>query len=93
MTEIPGDLHSKGHLCEAVFKAHGKGGFHKIVNNVMKRYKLTKKVFKKRKFQEQNLDHIKESVRDASKAYGLAAAQEFKASKEFPSEEELAAAL
>ena len=93
ITEIPGDLHSKGHLCEAVFKAHGKGGFHKIVNNVMKRYKLTKEVFKKRKFQEQNLDHIKESVRDASKAYGCAAAQEFKASEEFPSEEELMAAL
>ena len=74
MTEIPGDLHSKGHLCEAVFKAHGKDGFHKIVNNVMKRYKLTKEVFMKRKFQEQNLNHIKESVRDASKAYGFATA-------------------
>ena len=59
----------------------------------MKRYKLTKEVFKKRKFQEQNLDHIKESVRDASKAYGFAAAQESKASEEFPSEEELTAAL
>ena len=93
MTEIPGDLHSKGHLCEAVFKAHGKGRFHKIVNKVMKRYKLTKEVFKKRKFQEQNLDHIKESVRDASKAYGCAATQEFKASEEFPLEEELTAAL
>ena len=54
MTEIPGDLHSKEHLCEAVFKAHGKGGFLKIVNNVMKRCKLTEKVFKKRKFQDQN---------------------------------------
>mgnify|MGYP002804036238 CR=1 FL=1 len=93
MTEIPGDLHSKGHLCEAVFKAHGKGGFLKIVNNVMKRYKLTKEVFKKRKFQDQNLSHIKESVRDASKAYGFAAAQQFKSSQEFPSEEELTAAL
>ena len=87
MTEIPGDLHSKGHLCEAVYKAHGKGGFLKIVNNVMKRYKLTKEVFKKRKFQDQSLSHIKESVRDASKAYGFAAVQEFKSSEEFPSEE------
>ena len=52
MTEIPGDLHSKGHLCEAVLKAHGKGGFLKIVNNVMKRCKLTEEVFKKRKFQD-----------------------------------------
>ena len=93
MTEIPGDLHTKGHLCEAVFKAHSKGRFHKIVNNVMKRPKLTKEVFKKRKFQEQNLSHIKESVRDGSNAYGFAAVQEFKASEEFPSQEELTAAL
>ena len=50
ITEIPGDLHSKGHLCEAVLKAHGKGGFLKIANNVMKRCKLTEEVFKKRKF-------------------------------------------
>ncbi len=27
-TEIPGDMHARGHLCEAAFKAHGKGGFH-----------------------------------------------------------------
>jgi hypothetical protein len=93
MTEIPGDLHTNGYLCEPVFKAHGKGEFHKIVNNVMKRPKLTKEIFKKRKFQEQNLNHIKESVRDGSNAYGFAAVQEFKASKEFPSQQELTAAL
>ena len=29
-TEIPGDMHARGHLCEAAFKAHGKGGFHKV---------------------------------------------------------------
>lgn len=47
MTEIPGDLHAKGHLCEAVFEAHGKGGFQKIVHDIMKRKHLNKDVFKK----------------------------------------------
>jgi hypothetical protein len=70
MTEIPGDMHAKGHLCEATFKAHGKSGFHKLVHSVMKRPKLTEEAFKKRKFQEQNLNHIQEAVRDASFAYG-----------------------
>ena len=46
MTEIPGDMHAKGHLCEATFKAHGMGGFHKVVNYVMKRPKLTEEAFK-----------------------------------------------
>ena len=36
-TEIPGDMHAQGHLCEAAFKAHGKGGFHKVVHEVMQR--------------------------------------------------------
>ena len=36
-TEIPGDMHAKGHLCEATFKAHGKGGFKKVVNGIMER--------------------------------------------------------
>lgn len=60
-TEIPGDMHAKGHLCEAAFKAHGKGGFHKVVNDVMKRPKLTEEVFRKRKFQEQNSTHSRSS--------------------------------
>ena len=93
MTEIPGDLHAKGHLCEAVFKAHGKGGFHKIVHDIMNRKNLKKDVFKKRKFQEQNLNSIKEAVRDASHAYGIAAVIEFKASDNFPSNEELSSSL
>ena len=46
MTEILGDLHPKGYLCEAVFRAHGKGGILKIVNKVMKRFTQTKEVFK-----------------------------------------------
>ena len=46
-TEVPGNMHTKGYLCEAVFKAHGVGGFHKVVNNVMNRPKLTKEGFQK----------------------------------------------
>ena len=48
-TEIPGDMHAKGHLCEATFKAHGKGGFKKVVNGIMERHKLTDEAFKKKK--------------------------------------------
>lgn len=92
-TEIPGDMHAKGHLCEAAFKAHGKGGLHKVVNAVMNRPKLTEEAFKKRKFQEQNLQHIQEAVRDASSAYGIAAVIEFRLSSEFPSDEALKATL
>ena len=51
--EIPGDMHAKGFLCEAAFKAHSKSVFHKIVNTVMKLPKLTEEAFGKRKFQEQ----------------------------------------
>ena len=91
--EIPGDMHAKGYLCEAVFKAHGSGAFHKIVNTVMKRPKLTKEAFKKRKFQDQNLNRIKEGVRDGSQSYGMAAVKEFQASHFFPSDEELRKAL
>lgn len=90
---IPGDVHAKGYLCEAVFKAHGSGGFHKIVNTVMKRPKVTKEAFKKRKFQDQNLNRIKEGVRDGSQSYGMAAVKEFQASAFFPSDEELRKAL
>ena len=50
-TDIPGDRHIKVHLCKALFKTHGKGGFHEIGHNtVMKRTKLTEKAFRKRKF-------------------------------------------
>ena len=92
-TEIPGDMHAKGHLCEAAFKAHGKGGFHKVVNDVMKRPKLTEEVFRKRKFQKQNLQHIQEAVRDGRCAYGIAAVHEFKVSKEFPCDDDLKKAM
>jgi ankyrin repeat protein len=92
-TEVPGDMHAKGYLCEAAFKAMGVGGFHKVVNDVMKRPKLTKETFKKRKFQEQNLNRIKESVRDGSRAYGMAAVAEFHKSVDFPNSEDLLKSL
>jgi hypothetical protein len=86
-------MHAKGHLCEAAFKVHGKGGFKKIVNGVMNRHKLTDEAFKKRKFQQQNLNHIQEAVRDASCAYGFAAVQEFAKSEEFSSDHDLTECL
>ena len=39
---IPGDMHTKGYLAEACFKEQGCGGFHHLVQKVMKRPKLTK---------------------------------------------------
>ena len=92
-TDIPGDMHTRGHLCEALFKAHGKGGFHEIVHTVMKRTKLTEEAFRKRKFQDQNLQHIQEAAKDCSLAYGYAAVHEFRSSVEFPSDGELQSAL
>jgi len=89
VAEIPGDLHAKGHLCEAVFKAQEKGGFYHMISNVMKRKKLTPEAFRGKKFQEQNLAHIKEAVRDGSIAYGLAAVHAYQQSKYFPSKEQL----
>jgi ankyrin repeat protein len=91
--EIPGDMHAKGYLCEAAFKALGNGGFHKVVNVVMKRPRLTKEAYKKRKFQDQNLNRIKESVRDGSQSYGMAAVKEFHSSPYFPSADELKKSL
>jgi hypothetical protein len=88
-TEIPGDMHAKGYLCEAAFKAHGSGGLHKLLSDVMKRPKLTKEAFKKRKFQDNNLNRIKEGVRDASQSYGMAAVMAFERSSLFPSSDEL----
>ena len=34
MTEISGDLHTKGHLCETTFQAQGKGGFHHLITKL-----------------------------------------------------------
>jgi len=89
IAEIPGDLHAKGHLCEAAFKAQGKGGFHHLITKVLNRKKIAEEAFRKKKFQEQNLAHIKEAVRDVSIAYGMAAVEVFKMSEYFPSKESL----
>ena len=36
IAEVIGDLHTKGYLCEAVYKAQKSGAFMYIVNKVMK---------------------------------------------------------
>ena len=92
-SEFPGDMHTKGYLCETCFKVLGNGGFHYMIHTVMKRVKVTQEAFGKKKFQEQNLSRIKEAVRDGGLAYGLAAVQEFKKSAYFPSESDLKASL
>ena len=92
-TEVPGNMHAKGYLCEAGFKAHGSGGLHKILNTVMKRSKLTKEAFKKRKFQDQNLNRIKEGVHDASQSYGMAAVSASQHLLSFPTTNELKRSL
>jgi hypothetical protein len=74
---IPGDLHTKGYLAEACFKEQGQGGFHYLVNKVLKRPKLNVAAFKKKKFEQGNLDRIKVDVRDGAQAYGIAAVVEF----------------
>jgi hypothetical protein len=85
----PGDLHNKGYYCEAVFKVHESNGLHYILLEVMKRKKLIVNAFKKNKFQDGNLLHIREAIRDVCKAYGLAAVLEFLESSYFPPESEL----
>ena len=90
---IPGDMHTKGYLAEACFKEQGQGGFHYLVNKVLKRPKLIVSAFKKKKFEQGNLDRIKEAVRDGSRAYGLAAVMEFEKSDFYPSEQQLSLCL
>ena len=49
-SEFPGDMHTKGYLCETCFKVLGNGGFHYIIHTVMKRAKVTQEAFGKNKF-------------------------------------------
>ena len=86
-------MHTKGYLCEATIKAMADGGFHHLMHTVMKRPKLTRETFGKRKFQEQNLSRIKEAVRDGGVAFGLTAVQEFKKSTYFPENSQLTESL
>ena len=81
----PGDLHNKGYFCEAVFKVHGSSGFHCILVEIMKRKRLTKDVFKKKKFDDNNLVRVREAIADGCRAYGIPAALEFISSDTFPS--------
>ena len=53
----------------------------------MKWRKLKESVFRDKKFQEQNLAHIKEAVRDGVISYEMAAVMVFKMSCYFPSKE------
>ena len=78
---VPGDMHAKGYFCEACFKEQGPGGFHFIVNTVMRRPKL---FVKKRKFKTGNLLRIKEAVYDCTRAHGLAAVTESSSSEYYP---------
>ena len=88
VAEVPGDLHTKGYLCEAAYKAQKSGVFLYVVNKVMKRPKVIDEAFRARKFQQQNLQRIQEAVRDGAMAIGLAAVQNFKISEDFPSKED-----
>lgn len=90
---IPGDLHTKGYLCEACFKEQGPGGFHYIANKVMKRPKLISDVFKKKKFETGNQDRIKEAVQDCARSYGIAAVIEFAKSDCYPGPRDRSASL
>ena len=89
VAEIPGDLHTKGYLCEAAYKFQKIGVFLCLVNKVMKRAKGTEEAFKLRKFQHQNLSRIQEAVRDGGMALELAAMHNFKKPKKFPTKEKL----
>ena len=88
VAEVPGDLHTKGYLCEAAYKAQKSGVFVYLINKVMKRPKVTDEAFRARKFQQQNLSRIQEAVRDGAMAIGLAAVKNFSTSPEFPSKDD-----
>ena len=86
----PGDLQNKGYFCEATFKTHGSSGMHYILMHVMKRKQLTSEVFRDKKFNDYNLEIVREGVRDGCRSYGLAAVFEFVESDDFPSPQQLA---
>ena len=63
----------------------GSSGFHCILVEIMKRKRLNKDVFKKKKFDDNNLVRVREAIADKCRAYGIAAALEFISSDTFPS--------
>ena len=62
---------------------------HYILNKVMKRTKLTNETFKDKLFNENNLEMVREGIRDGCRAYGMAAVLEFRESSFFPSDTEI----
>ena len=88
-SEVPGDMHAKGYLYEVCKKVMKPGGFRHILCNVISRTKINDDSFGQKKFQEQNLNRIKEAVRDMGISFGMAAVLEFRDSSSFPSQEEL----
>lgn len=83
--EVPGDMHAKGYLYEVCKKVMSPGGFMHIVREVLDRKKITDDSFGQKKFQEQNLNRIREALRDVAFAFGMAAVVEFRGSGSFPS--------
>lgn len=88
-----GDMHNKGYLSEACFKEHGQSGLHYIVHDLLKRKKLTTEAFKSRKFQEHFLIQIREANRDVCFGYCIAACLEFRESRYFPTNADLAQSM
>ena len=58
--EVPGDIHAKGYLYEVCKKFMSPGGSMHIVREVLDRKKMTADSFGQKKFQEQNLNRIRE---------------------------------
>ena len=90
MGTCPGDLQNKGYFCEAAFKVHGSSGLHYLLVHVLHRKQLTAEVFKDKKFNDYNLEVVREGIRDGCCSYGSAAVFEFMDSNNFPTAQELA---
>ena len=86
----PVHLHNKGYFCEAAFKVHGSSGLHYLLVHLLHRKQLTAEVFKDKKFNDYNLEMVREGIRDGCRSYGLAAVFEFMDSNDFPTAQELA---
>ena len=65
------------------------GGLMHSLSDVLLRKKITPDSFDKKKFQEQNLKRIEETIRDTSAAFGITAIIEFRKSLSFPNQDEL----
>lgn len=86
---VPGDLHAVGYLCEIIYKAHAPGGLLHISHDILKRKKVIPEAFGKKKFQDGNLQRIREACRDITASYLYAAIYEFMQTELFPNQEDL----